>query len=282
MRYIGGSIPKKAVQKLVDIVVERGAAPSVDRARAIIMAGLVRVNGEVVTKSGTSVSQEDSIDITYQGGYVGRGAFKLKGAIEAFSVAVSGRVCADVGSSTGGFTEILLENGALRVYAIDVGYGELAWKLRKDERVVVMERTNARYLDILPEPVSLAVIDVSFISLKLILPQVMKWLAPGESQPQSEIIALIKPQFEAPQEKVEEGGVIRNSDTHREVLSEVLGWCKNNEFSPVGLIKSPVKGMSGNVEFLALLKPGTPSEFDIEKRIQLALMMDVGSGQQSA
>jgi 23S rRNA (cytidine1920-2'-O)/16S rRNA (cytidine1409-2'-O)-methyltransferase len=181
--------------------------------------------------------------------YASRGGYKLAGALDQFGLDVTGQVAADVGACTGGFTDVLLQRGAAHVYAIDVGQGQLVWKLRQDERVVVMERTNARYLDALPESVNLAVIDVSFISLKLILPAVRKWLA-AEGQ----VIALIKPQFEAGPESVGKGGIVRDAAVHRAVLEDVLGWAGDQGWRVGGLIQSPIQGTDGNVEFLIWLR----------------------------
>jgi 23S rRNA (cytidine1920-2'-O)/16S rRNA (cytidine1409-2'-O)-methyltransferase len=178
-------------------------AESRNRAQALIIAGKVRVDDRVMSKPGTQVSTEAVIAVEQDSLYVSRGGLKLAAALDAFELDPTGVICADVGASTGGFTDVLLQRGAVRVYAIDVGYGQLAWKLRQDERVVVMERTNARYLESLPEPVSLVTVDASFISKKLILPVAKKWLAtPGH------IVALIKPQFEAGRGQVGKGGVV--------------------------------------------------------------------------
>ena len=172
--------------------------------------------------------------------------------MDALPYPVQGAVAADVGASTGGFTDCLLQRGAARVYAIDVGYGQLDWRLRRDERVVVMERTNARYLESLPETVGMEVADDSFISLKLILPPARGWLRPG-----GEMVALIKPQFEAGRRQVGRGGVVRDPAVHRAVLEDLLGWAAGQGLGPQGLIRSPVKGPAGNVEFLVWLRPGT-------------------------
>lgn len=183
--------------------------------------------------------------------YVGRGGYKLAGALDAFALDVDGRVCADVGASTGGFTDVLLQRGAARVYAIDVGQGVLDWKLRQDERVVLMERVNARYLESLPEPVTFVTIDVSFISLRLILPAVAKWLEPA-----ADVVTLIKPQFEAGPEQVRRGGIVRDAAVRRQVLEDVLGWSQANGWQVAGLIPSPIQGGDGNVEYLAWLRRG--------------------------
>jgi 23S rRNA (cytidine1920-2'-O)/16S rRNA (cytidine1409-2'-O)-methyltransferase len=214
----------------------------------MIMAGEVRVDGEVRDKPGMRVPSGATIEVRQPPRFVSRGGEKLQGALDAFAVAVDGRVCADVGASTGGFTDCLLQHGAARVYAIDVGYGQLDYRLRTDARVVAMERTNARYLEALPEPVSLVVVDASFISLGLLLPVVWGWL-----EPESDVIALVKPQFEAGKGQVGKGGVVRDPAIHRRVLLDVLAGARDAGYSVRGLEPSPLKGPAGNVEFLAWL-----------------------------
>jgi 23S rRNA (cytidine1920-2'-O)/16S rRNA (cytidine1409-2'-O)-methyltransferase len=257
-------------ERLDKLLVSRGLARTRSRAQALIMAGEVRVEGEVVDKAGTKIRLDAQVEVVEPLPYVSRGGFKLARALEAFAIEIRGRVCADVGACTGGFTDVLLQHGAARVYAIDVGYGQLAWKLRQDERVEVLERTNARYLESLPEPVSFVAVDVSFISLKLILPAVRKWLAPG-----AEIVALIKPQFEAGRDQVGKGGIVRDSAVHRAVLEEMLGWAEEQALSPAGLIRSPIEGGEGNVEFLAWLRPGRSPDLDRQAAIEQALADEV-------
>lgn len=225
---------------------EQGLAESRSRAQALVMAGKVRVDHQVVTKPGFLVAAEAIVTIEQDLPYVSRGGQKLVAALDEFNIDPQGGVCADVGASTGGFTDVLLQRGAAKVYAIDVGYGQLAWKLRQDERVVVMERTNARYLETLPELVNLITIDVSFISLKLILPVVQTWLLTSGI-----IIALIKPQFEAGRDQVGKGGVIRASSVHRQVLENILIFARDRELVLRGLTPSPLLGPAGNHEFLA-------------------------------
>ncbi len=233
------------------LLVERGLAESRNRAQRLVMAGEVRVDGEMIHKSSTLISEDAQIEVKTPPKYVSRGGHKIEAALAAFQVPVEGKVCADVGSSTGGFTDCLLQNGAAKVYAIDVGYGILHWKLRQDIRVVVMERTNARYVDSLPEPVELVVIDASFISLGLILPAVKKWFADDSGQ----TVALIKPQFEAGRKAAAvHAGVIKDEAVHRKVLRDTLDEALNLGFWPVGLIASPIKGPKGNVEFLVDLR----------------------------
>lgn len=226
----------------------RGLAQSREQARRLILAGQVFVDGRRVDKAGAQVDEAAAIEVRQGLPYVSRGGLKLEHALRAFGIDPSGLVAADVGASTGGFTDCLLQRGAARVYAIDVGYGQLDWRLRQDPRVVVMERTNARYLEALPEPVSLVTIDASFISLTLILPQVQKWVAPG-----GQVVALIKPQFEAGPERVGKGGVVRDQDVHRDVLLTTLTWAQEHGWRILGLTRSPITGPKGNVEFLAWL-----------------------------
>jgi 23S rRNA (cytidine1920-2'-O)/16S rRNA (cytidine1409-2'-O)-methyltransferase len=248
-------------------MVERGLATSRTEAQRLIMAGEVSASGRLVTKPGTLVPAEAQIDIAERLPYASRGGLKLEAALDAFAVPVQGLVAADVGASTGGFTDCLLQRGARRVYAIDVGYGQLAWSLRQDERVVVMERTNARYLERLPEPIHVATADVSFISLTLILPRIRDWLVP-----EGIIVPLIKPQFEAGRKHVGKGGVVRDPEVHREVLERILTWAAQNGLPPRGVIRSPIKGPAGNIEFLALLHRRPPtSTFDLQSAIEAVL-----------
>ncbi len=252
------------------LLVERGLAESRAKAQALVMAGQVRVDGQVALKPATPVASDARLELETGPRYVSRGGDKLEAALTAYPIHVQGRVCADVGSSTGGFTDCLLQHGAAKVYAIDVGKGLLHWKLRTDPRVVVMEETNARFVERLPEPVSLVTIDASFISLKLLLPVVKGWfpspptpsrstpmgLPPGEGRRAEggEVIALIKPQFEAGRrEAARNKGVIRDPAVHRQVLETVLGFAQGEVFGVRGLVRSPVLGPKGNVEFLVWL-----------------------------
>ena len=231
------------------LLVERGLAESRAKAQALIMAGQVRVADQVALKP--SVTVEPGVVVSVEAGprFVSRGGEKLEAALEAFPIPVQGRVCADVGSSTGGFTDCLLQRGASRVIAIDVGKGLLHWKLRSDPRLLVLESTNARHLASLPEPVSLVTADASFISLKILLPVIRGW-GPED------IVALIKPQFEAGRRDAARGdGVIRDASIHRLVLLEVLGFAQNSGLGARGLLRSPVLGPKGNTEFLAWLSP---------------------------
>lgn len=232
---------------------QRGLAPSREKARAMIMAGEVTVDGRVVDKPGTRFDDTAVLDLGIRSKprFVSRGGDKLAAALDAFPIAVEARVCADVGASTGGFTDCLLQYGAAHVYAIDVGYGQLDYTLRTDARVTSLERTNARYLAQLPQPVSMVVIDASFISLRLLLPVVTGWLTP-----QADLVTLVKPQFEAGRKDVGKGGVVRDRDVHRRVLLEVLTAAAQFRLYPAGLIRSPLRGPAGNVEFLAWLRWG--------------------------
>jgi 23S rRNA (cytidine1920-2'-O)/16S rRNA (cytidine1409-2'-O)-methyltransferase len=195
------------------------------------------------------VAPDAPVRIKEQLPFVSRGGLKLAAALDHFPVPIQDAICADVGASTGGFTDCLLQRGAARVYAIDVGYGQLDWKLRSDPRVVVMDRTNARYLESLPEPIGVATIDAAFISLRLILPAVLKWL-----QADAQVVALIKPQFEAGRERVGKGGVIRDPAIHAEVIRSMWHSAIEIGFSPIDVIRSPIEGPAGNVEFLMWLR----------------------------
>jgi 23S rRNA (cytidine1920-2'-O)/16S rRNA (cytidine1409-2'-O)-methyltransferase len=254
--------------RLDRLVVERGLAESRAKAQALILAGQVRVGGQVVDRADANFTNDAEIIIDQGPRFVSRGGEKLEAALTAFPVEVKGRVCADVGSSTGGFTDCLLQHGAAKVYSIDVGKGILHWKLRNDPRVVIMEETNARYVEKLPEPANLVTIDASFISLKLLLPVVKGWLVPQEG----EVIALIKPQFEAGRKiMAKNDGVVRDPDVHRLVLVEVLNFVREAGLSPKGLVKSPLTGPKGNVEFLAWLELRGGDQSDLEALIDRVL-----------
>lgn len=240
----------------------RGLVSSRERAQRLIGAGQVLVDDRVADKASAQVEEDARIEIRHGLPYVSRGGYKLAKALDTFDIDPAGWVVADVGASTGGFSDCLLQRGTKRVYAIDVGYGQLDWRLRNDSRVVVMERTNARYLERLPEAIDLVTIDVSFISLRLILPQAIEWLAAG-----GQVIALIKPQFEAGPDRVGKGGVVRDEDTRRAVLREVLSWALAHGWSLFGLTTSPIKGAKGNVEFLAWLGTDRPAILDLEQAI---------------
>jgi 23S rRNA (cytidine1920-2'-O)/16S rRNA (cytidine1409-2'-O)-methyltransferase len=240
------------------LVVERGLAASQQQAQRLIMAGQVYAGDRMVDKPGTPVPATAQIRVKGAPPYVSRAGTKLQSALDAFALDVRGWIVADVGASTGGFTDCLLQRGAARVYAIDVGYGQLAWKLQQDARVVVMDRTNARHLKELAEPVSLVTIDASFISLKRLLPVATGWLAEG-----GRIVALIKPQFEATRSQVEAGGVVREPGVHAEVLADLANWAASRDLGLRGLIRSPLIGPAGNVEFLAHWVPGSKTVDDL-------------------
>lgn len=259
-------------------LVERGLAESRAKAQALIMAGQVRIADQVAWKPATPVDSESTVTVDSGPRFVSRGGEKLDGALEAFQLDVSGFVCADVGASTGGFTDCLLQRGAAKVYAIDVGKGILHWKLRNDPRVVVMEETNARYVESLPEKINLVTIDASFISLKILLPVVKSWCFPLSSfvekgkkkDERNGIVALIKPQFEAGKKDVSRGdGVIRDPEIHKQVLLDVLNFAQNNGFGICELVRSPLLGPKGNVEFVAWMdQASNPERSDLDSLIR--------------
>lgn len=253
-------------QRLDLLLVQRGLADSRQRAQSLIMAGQVSVDQRTIDKPGTQVPVGSEVTVAGSLPYASRGGLKLEAALDAFDLDVRGLTVADVGASTGGFTDCLLQRGAAQVYAIDVGYGQLAWKLRQHPSVVVMDRTNARYLEQLPERVDLATIDVSFISLRLILPPVIGWLRPG-----GQIVALIKPQFEAGRKQVGKGGVVRDPAIHRAVLESITGWANTNDLALKGMIRSPLTGPAGNIEFLAHWRPGSSTAADADSLIAACL-----------
>ena len=234
------------------LLTERGLLDSRQKAQATIMSGIVFVNGQRVDKVGTAVANDALIEIRGTTlPYVSRGGLKLEKAMQTFPLTLTGKICADIGASTGGFTDCMLQNGAKKVYAVDVGYGQLDWKLRNDARVVCMERTNARYLthEEIPEELDFASVDVSFISLKLIFPALYGLLREG-----GEIACLIKPQFEAGREKVGKKGVVRDPAVHLEVLEHFLIHTKENHFTVLGITYSPIRGPEGNIEYLGFLR----------------------------
>jgi 23S rRNA (cytidine1920-2'-O)/16S rRNA (cytidine1409-2'-O)-methyltransferase len=240
------------------LLVERGLAESRSMAQRLVMAGQVRVNGEIVLRSAANIAYDVRLEVEPGPRFVSRGGEKLEAALQAFELEIRGQICADVGASTGGFTDCLLQHGAVKVYAIDVGQGILDWKLRQDSRVMVMEGTNARHLEQLPETVEIITIDVSFISLKVILPVIKKWFCTEVNPPMTSkgtIIALIKPQFEAGRQQVGRGkGVIRDPAIHRQVLIDVLSFAVQQGYGMGGLIRSPLIGPKGNAEFLVWLE----------------------------
>jgi len=238
--------------RLDNYLVEHGLAESRQRAQAYIMAGDVFVNNQKADKAGLFLKETDVVELRGNKlAYVSRGGLKLEKAMQTFPIVLNNKICMDVGASTGGFTDCMLQNGACRVYALDVGYGQLAWKLRSDERVINLERTNVRHLthEQVPETIDFTSIDVSFISLTLVLPVVHEFLCEG-----GEVIALIKPQFEAGKDKVGKKGVVREESTHIEVIEKVVSFADQLGFSVKGLTFSPVKGPEGNIEYLVWLK----------------------------
>lgn len=262
------------MRKRLDLLlVERGLAPTREQAQSLIMAGSVTVAGVVVDKPGTKVEEDAALAVASAPRFVSRGGLKLEKALDAFGLDVTGQVVVDTGASTGGFTDCVLQRGAARVYAVDVGYGQLDWRLRSDPRVVVMERTNVRYLTSLPEPADLAVMDLSFISLRLVIPPVARLLREG-----GRMVVLVKPQFEAGRQQVGKGGVVRDPEIHRSVLRGLVEWGDREGYGVRKVTVSPVRGPAGNVEFLALVVPGERSSPDVEAQIEAALAGDGGTG----
>jgi 23S rRNA (cytidine1920-2'-O)/16S rRNA (cytidine1409-2'-O)-methyltransferase len=241
------STPSRRV-RLDQLVVDRGLAPTRERARALILAGLVNVGGQPAAKAGTSVEPDAEVTLLAPDHpYVGRGGLKLAHALDTFGITVEGREALDIGASTGGFTDVLLQRGARRVTALDVGHGQIDWKLRSDPRVVVIEHFNARYLKLadLPAPADIVTIDVSFISLRQIFPVLPPLLAPA-----SDVVALVKPQFEAGREEVGKGGVVRDPSVHERVCTQAKVWVEEQGWTVLGIVQSPITGPEGNIEFL--------------------------------
>ncbi len=254
-------MPKKRLDVLL---VERGLFESRQKAQATIMAGLVYVDGRKVDKAGSPTEEQAAVEVRGKSlKYVSRGGLKLEKAMAAFPITLTDQVAADLGASTGGFTDCMLQNGARKVYAVDVGYGQLAWSLRSDPRVTCLERTNARYLtaEQIPEPLDFASIDVSFISLKLILPALRPLMREG-----GQVVCLVKPQFEAGKEKVGKKGVVRDPAVHQEVLEHFLEHAAQAQFHVAGLTYSPIRGPEGNIEYLGYLTtlPAPDWEMDLE------------------
>ena len=252
------------------LLTEQGLQESRQKAQATIMSGLVFVNGQRVDKPGTAVPNDAKIEIrgnTLK--YVSRGGLKLEKAMAEFPIELNGCICGDIGASTGGFTDCMLQNGASKVYSVDVGYGQLAWKLREDPRVVCMERTNARYLthEQIPDELDFASIDVSFISLKLILPAVANVLKDG-----GYVASLVKPQFEAGREKVGKKGVVRDPKVHREVLEQIMQYVLSIGFEILELSFSPIKGPEGNIEYLLYIQntDRIPDEDSLEESFHVS------------
>ena len=239
-------------------LVERGFCESREKAKALIMSGIVFVNNQKSDKAGNNIKPDDVIEVRGETlKYVSRGGLKLEKAMKSFPINLEGYICADIGASTGGFTDCMLQNGAVKVYAIDVGYGQLAWKLRTDERVVNLERTNFRYVtsEQVPDLLDFASVDVSFISLSLIFPVMRELLKDGGSA-----VCLIKPQFEAGKENVGKKGVVREKSVHIAVVNKIIDLIKENQFSLLGLDFSPIKGPEGNIEYLCYIKKTEKSD----------------------
>ena len=226
-------------------------AASLREAEALILGGKVRVPGVPQPKAGLQVKEDTQVDLQGSEAFASRGGHKLKGALDRFGIKVQGAVCADVGCSSGGFTDVLIKEGAAKVFAIDVGYGDLAWHLRSNSKVVVMERMNACYVENLGELVSLIVIDVSLLSLTKVLPNVRRWLASD-----GQLVALVKPQYEALPGELPEGAIIEDAEVHRAILSRLLGWCEQQGLAVLGLVPASIRGMGGNQEFLLWLGAG--------------------------
>lgn len=250
-------------QRLDVALVERGLIVSREKAKVVIMEGLVYVNGQKSDKAGAQVKDTDKIEVRGETmRYVSRGGKKLEKAMEVFPITLEGCVCIDIGASTGGFTDCMLQNGAVKVYSVDVGYGQLAWSLRTDERVVNLERTNIRYIteEQIPEPVDFISVDVSFISLSLVLPVAFRLLKEG-----AQMVCLVKPQFEAGRDKIGKKGVVRDPKVHEEVIRKVADCAQELGFLIQGLDYSPIKGPEGNIEYLLYLqKPQGENEEGIE------------------
>ena len=251
-------------RRLDILLVDKRLASNRSKAAAMIMAAEVSVNDQIVDKPGTLVRCDARVTLKVKPRFVGRGGLKLEAALNAFPVEPAGKVCADIGASTGGFTDCLLQRGAAQVYAIDVGSGIIDYRLRTDKRVVLMENTNARYLESLEECPELVVADVSFISLRLILPAIVRLIASS-----ADVIALVKPQFEAGRSAVGKGGIVRNPEVHRRVLRDVIKFAQSLGFVAADVIRSPITGAKGNIEFLLWLRTASNAESpaDIDDKI---------------
>ena len=252
-------------ERLDVLLVNRGLAASREKAKAVIMAGIVYVDGQKEDKAGATFA--DTVNIEVRGNtlkYVSRGGLKLEKAMSHFGLSLEGKVCMDVGASTGGFTDCMLQNGAVKVYSIDVGHGQLDWKLRQDERVISMEKTNIRYVtpEDIGEPVAFASVDVSFISLGLVLPAARELLTAD-----GRMVCLIKPQFEAGREKVGKKGVVRDPAVHIEVIEKVIGIADQLHFKVLGLDYSPIKGPEGNIEYLIYLEKRPEDEMILHEKV---------------
>ena len=254
-------------QRLDNFLVENGYIETRSKAQSLIMAGSVYVNNQKALKAGEQIKGDETIEVRDNGiKYVSRGGLKLEKALKVFPIDLSGKICMDIGASTGGFTDCMLKNGAVRVYSIDVGYGQLAWKLRTDDRVINMERTNFRYVtyDEISDDIDFFSVDVSFISLKLILPPAFKLLKESGYG-----VCLIKPQFEAGRDRVGKKGVVRDINVHKEVIEEVISFTKEIGFKVLGLDYSPIKGPEGNIEYLMFIgKTGDNADININEIVE--------------
>ena len=265
--------------RLDQYLVQHGLIQSRERAKAMIMSGVVFVNEQKVDKAGEMIKEDAKVEVRgHDIGYVSRGGLKLEKAMQCFPLTPKGKVCMDIGASTGGFTDCMLQNGAEKVYAVDVGYGQLAWSLRSDPRVVCMERTNVRYLtaEQIPEPLDFGTVDVSFISLKLILPALR-----GILKPDGQVVCLVKPQFEAGREKVGKKGVVRDPAVHLEVLRQFLQNAHEADFTVKEMTFSPIRGPEGNIEYLGHLcvGAGEPWNGDLSALVEASHGALEGTGQ---
>lgn len=255
------------MKKRLDVyLVDEGLCQSREMAKSLIMEGKVYVNNQKSDKAGTSVSEKDTVELRGETlKYVSRGGLKLEKAMQVFGIALDGRVCMDIGASTGGFTDCMLQNGAEKVFSVDVGYGQLAWKLRNDERVVNMERTNIRFVteENIGQPLDFVSIDVAFISLKLVLPVAYKLMREG-----AEMVALIKPQFEAGRDKVGKKGVVRDIEVHKEVVKTITDFSQDCGFEVCGIDFSPIRGPEGNIEYLMYAKKSASDKKDFSEEIE--------------
>ncbi len=247
------AMSRGAKTRLDVLLADRGLAESRERAQALVLAGQVLVNGQVADKPGMSVAGDAKVLVAAPLPYVSRGGTKLAHGLDSFGLDVAGCVALDAGASTGGFTDCLLQRGAARVYAVDVGTGQLAWRLRQDPRVVVLDRTNIRYLESLPEPCDLAVADLAFISLRLALPAIWTLCRAG-----AQVVVLVKPQFEAGRDQVGKGGVVRDPAVRQAVVSELSDWAAGEGWQVRGVTESPITGPAGNVEYLLWLTKPNP------------------------
>ncbi len=264
---------KGSRKRLDELLVDRGFAETTSEAKSLIMAGEVYVKESVIDKAGTMLPPDAAIRLKERLPYVSRGGLKLAAALDRFTFDVSGKICADVGSSTGGFTDVLLRRGAAKVYAIDSAYGELDFRLRKDARVVVMERTSVANVKNLPDEIETAVIDVSLVPLKIVLSFVQCWIAD-----EADVVALVKPQYEAGAGKLPKGAVVRDPAVHKEILQRVIQDLRELPFALLGLIASPIRGQNGNREFLIWLKKNSRAGLSIEaaeKAVEAAIAAQV-------